>query len=92
MEKNISSAADGSSHKVLPSHRELNDLVLSTKLNNLRSLNKPQEKPIVDPKPFNTDPCERSNHSSFIAKDFGQVLDEEKEQEDHQERINKHIQ
>lgn len=35
-----------------------------------------------------TDPCERSNHSSFIVRDFGQMLDEEQEQEENEKRIN----
>lgn len=34
----------------------------------------------------------QSNRSSEVVKDFGELMDEENKQEEHEERLNKHIQ
>jgi len=33
----------------------------------------------------------QSNRSSEVVKDFGELMDEENKQEEHEERLNKHI-
>lgn len=60
------------SNKVLPSDRELNDLVSSTNLKNLRHIQSS-----TDTKMEIECTAVQSNKSSLIIKDFGELMDEE---------------
>lgn len=72
MERNLTSESS-TSNKVLPSDRELNDLVSSTNLKNLRYIQNSN-----DTRTEIECTAVQSNKSSFIIKDFGELMDEEK--------------